>query len=447
MNRRANRRDQEEEPEDIGDEPWRDQKGTGDEHSGTIGELTAGDLTLIQLPPNPVEDRKPGATDKERTEQRRGNGDPERPSQPDLRANPKEGRNFGEGHQSKEGQESHEATLQAMRSRTVSHILLPPRPRRTERRVTDERPIPKTMKAVRLHPPGGLDNLVHEEVETPTPVDGEALIKVHAAAITRDELNWPVDRLPAIPSYEMSGTVMAVGEGVAQIEIGQAVYALTDFDRNGVAAEYAVVQAERLASKPQTLSHIESAAIPLSALSAMQGLFDFGQLERDQRVVIHGGGGGVGAYAVQLARRHGAYVIATTSQERAQTAQLLGANEVIDHETADFSTIEPVSLVFDTGGGERLIRSVSIVEPGGRLVSVAERPPHDLSAEQGVEAIFFIVEPNPGQLNELALLADQGHLQVLVDKTYHLVDAREAFGRSLTRSGRGKVVLSIVDDD
>lgn len=302
------------------------------------------------------------------------------------------------------------------------------------------------MKAIRLHAPGGVDNLVYEDVNTPALLAGEALVRVHAAAITRDELNWPVERLPAIPSYELSGTVVAIGAGVAAVEVGQAVYALTGFERDGVAAEFVAVPAERLASKPATLSHVESAAVPLPALSAMQGLFDHGHLEKDQRVLIHGGGGGVGAYAVQLAHLHGAYVIATASGERVEAARTLGADEVIDHTVADFSAIAPVNLVFDTAGGDRLVRSLSMLEPGGRLVSVAEELPHGICADHGVDCSFFIVEPNRTELDELARLADQGQLRVLVDSIYTLTDAREAFERSLDRSGLGKVVLRVLDD-
>jgi len=179
----------------------------------------------------------------------------------------------------------------------------------------------------------------------------------------------------------------------------------------------------------------------------MQGLFDHGHLEKDQRVLIHGGGGGVGAYAVQLAHLHGAYVIATASGERVEAARTLGADEVIDHTVADFSTIAPVNLVFDTVGGDRLVHSLSVLEPGGRLVSVAEEPPPAMCAEHGVEGNFFIVEPDRNQLEELARLADQGQLRVLVDRTYSLAEARRAFERSLDRTGLGKVVLRVIDGD
>jgi NADPH:quinone reductase-like Zn-dependent oxidoreductase len=304
--------------------------------------------------------------------------------------------------------------------------------------------IPAQMKAVRLHAPGGVDHLAFEEVNTPTPGAGEVLVKVHAAAITRDELEWPTDRLPAIPSYELSGTVVSVGDDVEEFLAGQAVYGLTGFDRDGVAAEYAAVPVAELSPKPERLSHVESAAIPLPALSAMQGLFDHGQLTKNQRVLVHGGAGGVGGFAVQLARIHGAYVMATTSKRRVEAARMLGADEVIDHTSTDFTTIQPVDLVFDTAGGDRLTRSVEVLKEGGRLVSVAERPPQGLT-EHDVEGVFFVVEPNQEQLTELARYANQGAIQVLIDHTYPLTKASEAFEHLMNRGGRGKVVLTVAE--
>jgi NADPH:quinone reductase-like Zn-dependent oxidoreductase len=153
------------------------------------------------------------------------------------------------------------------------------------------------MRVVRLRPAG---ELVIEEAGVPRPGPGEALVRVHAAAITRGELEWPAERLPAIPSYELSGVVVEAGPGVAA---GDEVFALTRFDRDGVAAEYAAVPAELLVGRPRTLGHAESAAIPLPALSAWQGLFDHGRLAAGERVVIHGAAGAVGGFAVQLAAR------------------------------------------------------------------------------------------------------------------------------------------------
>ena len=308
-----------------------------------------------------------------------------------------------------------------------------------------ERTAPATMKAVRLHALGDVASITFDEVPTATPGAGEVLVEVHAAAITRDELTWPADRLPAIPSYELSGTVVAFGDGVSGFEPGQDVYAMTGFDRDGVAAEYAAVPWRELSFKPKTLTHVEAAAIPLPALSAMQGLFDYGRLTKNERVLIHGGAGGVGAYAVQLARLHGAYVIATASASRVAQARALGADEVIDHTSTDFTTIDPVDLVFDTVGGERLARSVEVLGRGGRLVSVADDPPATAS-DQGIEATSFLVESNPDQLTELARLADAGALRVSVERTYPLSDAKEAFAHLMEQGGTGKIVLTAIEE-
>lgn len=270
------------------------------------------------------------------------------------------------------------------------------------------------MKAIRQHPPGGPASLVYEEVETPEPGPGEALIRVNAAAITRDELDWASDRLPAIPSYELSGVVASVGPE-ADVAVGDEVYALADFGRDGAAAEYAVVRAEFLAPRPRRIDHVESAAMPLAGLTAWQGLFIHGELEEGQRVLIHGATGGVGHFAVQLARSRGADVAA-------------GFEEVDGH----------VDLVFDTAGGERLERSPAVLRPGGRLVSVAEEPPTAV----GISSVYFVVEPSREQLVELAGLADRGQLRPTVAEVFELADARQAFER-LEQRPRGKIVLRV----
>jgi NADPH:quinone reductase-like Zn-dependent oxidoreductase len=306
-------------------------------------------------------------------------------------------------------------------------------------------PIAPTMRAVRLQQPGGLDALTVEEIETPRPGFGEALVRVHAAAITRDELGWPVERLPATPSYELSGIVVEVGPGVAGVANGEAVYALTDFDRDGVAAEYAAVPAGFLAPKPRSLGHVESAALPLAGLSAWQGLFVHGGLQASERVLIHGAAGGVGHIAVQLARWRGAHVIGTTSGAGVETVRAFGAHEVVDRTTATFEdAAKPVDLVFDTAGGEALARSAAVLKDGGRLVSVAEEPPADVAAR--VATTYFIVEPDRDQLVELARLADEETLRPAIDSVFQLADARAAFERVMGSGKRGKVVLEVVHD-
>jgi NADPH:quinone reductase-like Zn-dependent oxidoreductase len=218
------------------------------------------------------------------------------------------------------------------------------------------------------------------------------LVRVHAASITRDELEWPVDRLPAIPSYELSGVV---------VESGDEVYALTPFDRDGVAAEYAVVPADVLAPKPSRLSHVEAAALPMGGLTAWQALFVHGRLARGERVLITGSAGGVGHIAVQLARHAGA--------------------EVVDSGPAD--------LVFDTRGGD--------VPEGERVVTIAEQIPG---------ATYFIVEPDREQLLKLTGLVDAGELRTEVDSVFQLTDAPAAFERLAARGKRGKVVLQVAAD-
>ena len=272
----------------------------------------------------------------------------------------------------------------------------------------------RSLLALRLVAPTGIDGLVLEELAVPVPGLGEALVRVHAAALTRDELDWPVDRLPATPSYELSGVVEAVGPDVDGLAAGDEVFALTPFDRDGVAAELAVVPAAALAPKPRTLDHLEAAALPLAALSAWQGLCDHGGLEPGQRVVIHGAGGGVGHLAVQLARHRGADVVATDRSMTDVEAVVAGAD-----------------LVFDTVGGDVLARST-----GPRVVSVAEEAPG---------ATYFVVEPNRDQLLELAALADAGALRPQLDSVFPLADARAAFERLAQPGKQGKVVLRVHD--
>jgi NADPH:quinone reductase-like Zn-dependent oxidoreductase len=294
--------------------------------------------------------------------------------------------------------------------------------------------IPQTMEAIRLHA-SGVAGLRHETIETPALQHGEALVEVHAAAITRDELEWPLDRLPAIPSFELSGVVAAVAGDVDAVSVGDEVYALTPFERDGVAAEYAAVPAATLAPKPSTLSHVESAAVPLPALSAWQGLFTHGRLEAGERVLVHGALGGVGQFATQLARWRGAYVVATASPQAFERARALGAREVIDSRRELGEGVSPVDLVFDTVGGELLERAPALLANGGRLVSVAEEPPG--------EGTYFVVEPSREELVELTRLVDGGALRVAIDSTFTLSEAAAAFERSLASGKQGKVVIRV----
>lgn len=307
--------------------------------------------------------------------------------------------------------------------------------------------VPATMDAVRLHAPGDPAHLVCERVETPRPGPGEVLVRVHACAITRGELAWPADRLPAIPSYEFSGVVAALAPNVDDVATGELVYALGGFDRDGAAAEYTIVPREFLVPKPRTLGHVESAAIPLPALTAWQALFDHGKLKAGQRVLIHGAAGVVGSYAVQLARQRGAHVIGTASTNNLQDVRELGANQVIDYTKTRFEdAVEPVDLVFDTVGGDRLQRSPAVLRAGGRLVSIAEEPSQERAVKSEITAVYFVVMPCRDQLLQLTRLVDSGDLRQTIAEVFSLADARKAFERGLGNNRRGKIVLRVVEE-
>jgi NADPH:quinone reductase-like Zn-dependent oxidoreductase len=279
----------------------------------------------------------------------------------------------------------------------------------------------------------------------PEPALGEVLVRVAAAAITRDELDWPDGRLPAIPSYEFSGIIDRLGPRVDGRAVGEEVYALSSFERDGAAAEYIALPGTLVAPKPRTLSHVQSAALPLAALTAWQGMFDHGKLVRGERVLIRGVGG-VGVFAVQLARVRGAYTIATTSAEGASATRELGADEVIDSATdVRQGAIEPADLVFDTAGGERLASAPALLRRRGRLVSIATEPP-PYPDRPDVESMFFIVEPNAEELRQIGTLADEGRLRPVIDEVYPLAGARRAFERVASPNSHGKVVLRVGDD-
>lgn len=262
-------------------------------------------------------------------------------------------------------------------------------------------------------------------IAAPVPGPDEKLVRVHAASITRTELGWFPDRVPSIPSFEISGVVEDTGEEV---------FALLPFDRDGGARELVATPASVLAPKPAGLSHVEAAALPMPALTAWQALFDHGRLAPGERVLILGAAGGVGSVAVQLAKWRGAHLVATASPGNIEFVRSLGADEVIDHTAQDFTQIEPVAVVFDTAGGENLRRAPGVLAAGGRLVSVAEDEP---------ESVYFIVEPNGEQLAEIGKLVEAGKVKPFVDVTFPLADARAAFERSLAGSRRGKIVIEV----
>ncbi len=310
------------------------------------------------------------------------------------------------------------------------------------------------MKAVRMHARAGPEALVYEDAPTPSTAPDEALIRVQAAGTTPTEFTWNStfttadgkSRLPIIPSFEVSGTVEELGPNISDLAEGDEVYGLLNFWRDGAAAEYVAAKASDLAPKPKSLDHVATAAVPLSGLTAWQALFDHAHVSAGDRVLIHGAGGGVGTYAVQLARDRGAHVLATASAAKASFLRDLGADEVIDYAHARFEDrVRNVDAVIDTVGGDTLDRSWAVLRRGGVLVTIAGDAPESTAKAHRVRGVSFLVQPNRDQLSELARRIDAGTLRPVVEAVYPLDRARDAYERGLLGHNRGKIVLKVAD--
>ncbi len=309
----------------------------------------------------------------------------------------------------------------------------------------------RTMEALRAQARGGPESLIYDErVLPPSPGIGDVLLEVRAASFTPTELEWPstwVDRAgkartAPIPAHEVSGVVAALGYGTTGFAVGDEVYGLTDWYRDGAAAGYVAVEARNLAPKPRSLDHERAAAVPLAALTAWQALFEHGGLSAGQSVLIHGAGGGVGVFAVQLARRAGAHVVATGRAWAEDLVRGLGAEEFIDTERRRFKEVAgEVDVVFDLVGGEIRQRSWALLKPGGVLVSVVE-PPEE-AGRPGAGGVFFVVEPDRAALSELARRIDAGELRSIVGEVFPLERGREAFEAKRRSGVPGKVVLRV----
>ena len=308
------------------------------------------------------------------------------------------------------------------------------------------------MRAIHIRGRGGPAQLVYGEAPKPALAAGDALVRVCATGITPAELSWAETyqnadgsgRIPSIPGHEVSGVVEALAPGVSDLRVGDEVYGLTDFARDGAAAEYVAVRARNLAPKPRTMDHAHAAAVPLSALTAWQALFDHGGLAEGQRVLIHGAAGGVGTFAVQLARWRRAQVIATAAQRDFEFLRQIGTDVVIDFATERFEDkIHDVDVVLDTIGGSTLERSWGVVKPGGTLVTLVAPVSAGSGARHGVNAVFFIVQPSRTELSEITRLIDEHAVQAIVADVVPLIQARDAFERGLKGHVRGKLVLQV----
>ncbi len=305
------------------------------------------------------------------------------------------------------------------------------------------------MKAIRMHTQGGPELLAYEDAPKPSLQPGDALVRVIATSITKTELTWDETyrdcdgrpRIPTIPGHEFAGIVDAAPEA-AGVRVGDAVYALSSFCRNGSAAEFIAIHAADLAPKPHSLNFEQAAVVPLAGLTAWQALFDHAQIEKGERVLIHGAAGGVGTYAVQLASWKGAEVIATAAAKDHNFLGELGASTVIDYTQERFEEkVKDVDVVLDTIGGETRQRSWSVLRRGGILISIVSQVEADKATSLGVRGAFFIVEPSRTQLIELGSLIDKGILRVVVGAVLPLARAREAFEQA--GHMRGKIVLQV----
>lgn len=309
-----------------------------------------------------------------------------------------------------------------------------------------------TMKAVAMHAYGGPEVLKYEDAARPDPATGEVLVRVHAAAV--NPVDWKVRAghlrgflnysLPLIPGWDLSGVVDATGAGVTDWKQGDAVYARPDLRRNGAYAEYIAVRASELGHKPRSIDHVQASAIPLACLTAWQALFDAGGLKAGQRVLIHAAAGGVGTFAVQLAKWKGAHVVGTASERNHAFLRELGADEVIDYTKTNFEeVVRDVDVVLDTLAGQTRDRSWNVLKKDGILVSILGQPSPDDAAQHGVRAAGVFVEPNQAQLGEIAKLVDSGKLRPIIETVLPLAQAARAHEMNQTLHTRGKIVLQV----
>jgi NADPH:quinone reductase-like Zn-dependent oxidoreductase len=308
------------------------------------------------------------------------------------------------------------------------------------------------MKVVQIHKFGGAEQLRYEDARMPVAKAGEILVRVYAAAVNPVDAKLAKDGLhgfvtvdlPWIPGGDFSGVVTTLGAGIRDLKIGEAVFGSRPTGTQGTSAEFIAVPASTVAAKPKLLTHVEAASVPIGAQTAWQGLFDHGQLKRGQTVLIHGGSGGVGTFAVQLAHWKGAHVLATGSADNLDYINALGADKTIDYNQTRFETVaRDVDLVLDLIGGDTQQRSFAVLKRGGRLVSTVAPPAEDEAAKREVFAMQMHMQASGTQLAQIAGLLDSGEIRTCVTKTYPLEKAADAWREIANGHTRGKIVLEI----
>lgn len=304
-----------------------------------------------------------------------------------------------------------------------------------------------TMKAVRVHRFGGPEVLSLDDVPMPQPHDDEVTLKVCAASVN------PVDYktregsvggdLPVTLGRDVSGVVELCGTRAHTLKKGDPMFAMLGNDRGGN-AEYVVVKATEAAAKPERLSHVEAAAVPLAGVTAWQGLFEHGDLKSGQRVLIHGGAGGVGHLAIQFAKAAGAFVVTTVAAEDFDIVRELGADQAVDYKNQRFEDeVEDIDMVFDLVAGDTQDRSWSVLKPGGVLVSTVSEPSAEQARLHQARGVSYLAEPNAAQLAMISRLIDAGKATPFVQATYPLEEVAEAEERLESEHTRGKIVLQV----
>ncbi|MDA8384062.1 MAG: NADP-dependent oxidoreductase [Betaproteobacteria bacterium] len=306
-----------------------------------------------------------------------------------------------------------------------------------------------TMKAVRIHEYGGPDVMRIEDVPIPALIAGRVLVQVHVAAV--NPVDWKIregylgrDRsMPLVLGGDFAGRVVAAGHGVSDYQQGNAVFGHCS---EGAYAEYLLAAPKAIAHKPNGLNMINAACLPVAGLTAWQALFDTADLKAGQTVLVHGGAGGVGHFAIQLAKWKGATVWATASAPQHPFLRRLGADRVMDYRTQRFEDLGRADVVLDTIGGETQTRSWAALVPGGMLVSLVEPPVQELAQAAKARGKMIFRHDDPEALAELGRLAARGEIHVHVGKVLPLSEARQALEWSQSRHATGKIVLQLTED-
>ena len=312
---------------------------------------------------------------------------------------------------------------------------------------------PTNMKVTKYYPPGGPDKLMYENQEVPTPSKGEVLIKVHAAGLIWTELTWPIyqDKLgnliPHIPAHDFAGVIEVLGPECEnhKFQIGTEVYGFTSRrNHQGALAEYVLADEDQVVLKPSNISLIEAAAVPLSALTAWQAIHEHVGLQHGQTLLVTGGAGGTGIFAVPIAKHLGARVIATASDPKSkQMLQALNVDEIIDYKHTELiEAVSDVDAVLDCVGGAVFDQALKVVKPAGVVVSICVWGAEAQAEAVGRKGKFFIVRMDQGQLDQITTAIENGLMRPKIDSVYSLERSREAFEYAAEGHVHGKVVIT-----